>query len=180
MKKSLLAVTTLSLLLTSGAAFAQTVSNQSPGSVSFVGEVTNASCSMNPVSDVDLGSVTVKALTKAKDAGSWGSSRINFVGCDLGTGSEGAITKMTLSVESTTGDAVDANLWANAGDAKNVGVEVTIDGQPVVPATGFLLEKAFGNAAKSMSFNVRGRMVATGQAEAGSVRVNIPFMADFL
>lgn len=178
MKKTLLATATLSLLLTSGAAFAQTA-NTSNGSVNFVGEVTNASCSMAAVEDVNLGSVTVRNLTKADDAGLWGATTIKYYGCELGTGSEGAITSMTLSVAADTGDAQNARLWPNAGSAVNVGVEVTIDGKAVVPGDGLVVAKTFGTA-KAMNFNVRGRMVATGQAEAGDVKVNLPFVADFL
>lgn len=181
MKKTLLAAATLSLLVTSGAAFADTASNTSNGSVNFVGEVTNAACSMAAVEDVNLGSVTVRNLTKAKDSGLWGSTTIKYHGCELGTGSEGAISGMTLTVAVGTADAKDANLWPNAGgSAENVGVEVTIDGRPVIPADGLVtIEKKFGTA-KTMSYNVRGRMVATGAAKAGDVKVNLPFVADFL
>lgn len=178
MKKALLATATLSLLLTSGAAFAQS-DNFSTGSVSFIGEVSTGSCDMAPVDDVKLGSVTVKKFADANAHGSWGTTTIKFEGCDLGEGDD-KVQSMTLTVVGDTAHSGNADLWPNAGLANNVGVEVEIDGKKLIPADGLVVEKQFGANATTMNFSVRGRMVSTGSATAGDVKLNLPFVADFL
>lgn len=181
MKKTLLAASVFAVAMSS-AAFAQT---QSVGTIEFTGEVTNAACTIDQANtNVDLGSVSSKRLT-AGNTGPWGTAHITFSDCNLGLadGETGA-TAIALSVGAGQATTSNADLWANTYglDSQNVGVEIQIGGRQITPAGlggDDVILTSLGAGTSSTQFDVRGRMVATGDATEGSVGTLINFVAEY-
>lgn len=176
--KKLTLILTASLLFTSLAS-AQ-VANQSSGQIKLRGVVTKSSCSLNPVIPVDLGSISQNSLKADGQGAGWGYTSIEFVDCEVGTG-EDAVSAVHLAVQ--PGASANANnaLWANTAQsgASNVGVEVEIDNKKVTPlGSDDLLSKKISKNGL-VTFNVAGRIVATGKAEPGLVESTINFIANY-
>lgn len=180
MKKTLLATTTLSLLLTSGTVFAE--NNYSLGEIEFKGEVTTASCSLNPVAPVNLGSVSTKDFTEAGKLGGWGKTVIEFVNCDVKTvDNADGIEGITLSVQQGPAASVGSELWANtAGSATGVGVRVKVENSIVDPdgTTEAVAKKGF-RPDGSLTYDVYGQMESTAAATAGKVSTTVNFIANY-
>lgn len=185
MKKSLLAIATLSVLLTSGVSFAQ-VDNKEDGDITFTGKVTNAACTLETVgATVQLGSVSARQLAE-KNFSSWKDSSIEFSGCNLGLAEDEqdqAAKKITLTIIGGTGVEGKEAYWANQAEAEvGVGIELRIDGKPV-PSAGLSGENALtknivGN--ENPSFPVKVRMAKTADTvKAGMVSTNVSFIAQY-
>lgn len=181
MKKALLATATLSLLLTSGAAFAQ--NDQSKGSIQFNGTVTTAACTVLPVAAVDLGSVSDKHFAVAGAKGGWGSTVIKFEACDVKTAEneEGRTEGISLKVQKGAADTDVAGLWANVtGDATKVGVRIKVENIEINPdGTSAAIEKNEFSADGQLTYNVTAQMESTGVATPGSVETTLNFIADY-
>lgn len=179
MKKLVLALGITTALTAS--AFAQTAQNQSNGQIEFSGEVTNASCTLNPIKPVNLGSVSKNSLKTAGAGAGWGTSTIQFVDCELGTeDNNDVITSVTLDIQPGTAAANNSELWENTAldGADNVGISVKIDNKNISPTGGELVTK---NILKdgTLSLNVAGRIVATGEATPGKVESTVNFVAKY-
>lgn len=182
MKKTFLAASVFALAMGS-ASFAQT---QSVGTIEFTGEVTNAACTIDQANtNVDLGSVSAKRLATAGNTGPWGTAHITFSDCNLGL-AEGEVgaTAIALSVGAGQSATGNADLWANTYglDSQNVGVEVQIGGKAITPvglSGDDVILTSLGNGTTSTQFDVRGRMVATGEATDGSVGTLLNFVAEY-
>ncbi|MHC5226080.1 fimbrial protein [Ignatzschineria sp. LJL83] len=181
MKKTLLAASVFALAMGS-ASFAQT---QSVGTIEFTGDVTNAACTIDQANtNVDLGSVSTKRLAAAGNTGPWGTAHITFSDCNLGLEADDPTAAKSIELSIGAGQAATngPNLWANTYglDSQNVGVEVQIGGQAVTPAGlggDNVIVTSLGNGTNSTQFDVRGRMVATGEATEGSVGTLLNFVA---
>lgn len=176
MKKLFLAlVATLSV---SSAAFAQNA-DQSQGTIVFKGEITTSSCSISPLEPVDLGSVSTRTLNEAGKSSGWVSSTIEFIDCNLKTGAEEeGVESVQLVIE--PGSSLTTDLWANtAGDAKNVGLDLQVNGQAVKPEGATLADiQIFNN--ETLSVPVRARMQASAAGvEAGSFNTSVKFVANY-
>lgn len=172
MKKTVLATAALTVLMGSATVFAQA---QSTGEIQFSGEVTSATCTMNPIDTVNLGSISTRTLTGVGTYGGWGHTTIQFTDCELG----GDLS----SIELTVGAGVSANgntdLWENTyGQAEKVGIEVKIDGQAVPPAgtTAPIIATISGS---TVEYRVSGRMAALGQATEGAVGTTLNIVASY-
>ena len=180
MKKTLLATATLSLLLTSGAAFAQ--HDQSKGSIQFNGTVTTAACTVLPVAAVDLGSVSDKHFEVAGAKGGWGSTVIKFESCNVKTAdNEDGIEGISLKVQKGAADTDVNGLWANVtGDATKVGVRIKVENTEISPdGTTAAIEKNEFSADGQLTYNVTAQMESTGAATPGSVETTLNFIADY-
>lgn len=176
MKKLSLAL--ISVLTISTATFAQT-SGSSSGNIVFEGTVTDAACSILPITPVDLGSLSTKTLKGGNTA--WGVSEIKFVDCNLDVKeAETKITKIELTTVAGAADPTKDALWANNGSADNVAVQVRISGKEITPAgvTQPILTNVQSNG--TASFGVSGRMVKTSDAVTpGTVSTSVRFVATY-
>lgn len=176
MKKLFLAlVATLSV---SSAAFAQNA-DQSTGTLVFKGDITKSSCSISPLEPVDLGSVSTRSFKTAGDASGWATSKIEFIDCDLKTGAEEeGVQSVQLVIE--PGSPLTSDLWANtSGDAKNVGLDLLINNQPVKPEGATLTEiQIFKN--ETLTIPVKARMKSSAASvEAGTFNTSVKFTANY-
>lgn len=175
MKKLSLALATSALL--SSMAFAQ--SNSATGVIDFAGEVTAAACSVT-TETVPLFSHTVKELG-TDGSGQWGTGNINFYGCDLDpAGSSNPITSVTVEV-SPGSASENADIWKNLGTAKNVGIEVTMQGEPIKPMgnIGAGIKAQLTNAGTKIQVQGRTTKVNADPAKSGTVNTKINFVASF-
>lgn len=176
MKK--ISLTLVLATVTFSAAFAQ--SGSTTNSINFKGYVTDSACTVSPIEDVDLGSISVKTLT-AGQKGGWGTSEIIFTDCNLDVEGE-AKTKITLSV--LAGGAADSagDYWVNDGDAQGVGVEVQIAGKNIKPA-GISGAEAISLdiLGDTVRTTVRGRTVKAGadSVAQGTVSARMNFVAEY-
>ncbi|GGZ96323.1 hypothetical protein DC083_04225 [Ignatzschineria ureiclastica] len=181
MKKLLLSTAIITSLFTMAQAEEALIpAGSASGEITFEGTITAAGCTLLPVKNVQLGSLSVASINKAP--GSWGSSKIEFVDCniDLPGGTE-KVESVTLTIPKGTAATQD-NLWASLGTAKNVGIEIKIAGQKVSPegVTGDELTADVNTATNTVTFPVQGRMVKdTEGVTAGTVRTTINFIADY-
>lgn len=160
------------------AAFAQ--SGSTTNSISFKGYVTDSACTVSPIEDVDLGSISVKTLT-AGTKGGWGTTEIIFSDCNLDAGEE-VKNKIHLSILPGAQAGASGSYWANDGDAAGVGVEIEVAGQLVKP-TGLSGANAIkldilGDTVKT---KVRGRTVNSGEGAVsqGTVSARMNFVAEY-
>ncbi len=180
MKKNLLTTAALSLLLTTGIASAQ--SNYSVGEIEFKGEVTTASCSLNPIAPVDLGSVSTREFSESGKVGGWGKTVIEFVNCDMKTDTNAdGIEGITLTIQQGAVDPVSSELWANTtGTATGVGIRVKVDNQIIKPdgsAQG--IKKSSFRPDGSLTYDVYGQMESVDVATAGKVATTVSFIANY-
>ena len=177
MKKLSLILATSVLL--SSAAFAQ--SSTATGVISFAGEVTAAACSVT-TDTIPLFSHTVKELG-ANGSGQWGTGHINFYGCDLDPAGDGSTKISSVTVEVSPGSAAEnsTEIWKNLGTAQNVGIEVTMQGEPIIPAgnIGAGVEALLTNAGAKIQVQGRTTKVNGTDAKAGTVNTQINFVASF-
>lgn len=181
MKKTLLATATLSVLLTSGFAFA--VEDDSDGVINFIGSVTTAACEVNDLT-LNLGKPTVYSLKDAASLGSEFTGDLEFskcmrtvVGGEDDEVSYEAVKTVSLDILPGTALTGTTNIWASSGTAKNVGVKVNIQSQEVTPAG---VEKILANVANEAAFyTVTGQIYSAGEATAGSVRSTLKFKAKY-
>lgn len=178
MMKKLSLTLALATVTFSTAAFAAGGSTTS--TINFKGFVTDSACTVSPVEDVDLGSISVKTLT-AGTKGGWGTSEIIFTDCNLDVEGEKK-SKIHLSVLPGAQADTAGLFWGNEGDAAGVGVEVEIAGQSVKP-TGLSADNAIkidilGDTVRT---KVRGRTVNSGAGAVaeGSVSTRINFVAEY-
>ncbi|HIW05717.1 MAG TPA: fimbrial protein [Candidatus Ignatzschineria merdigallinarum] len=176
MKKLTLALAAAMAL--SSAAYAQ--SSSATGTIDFSGEVTTAACSVTS-DTINLFSHTTRELG-ADGSGKWGTGNIHFYGCDLDPASSGANTITSVSVEVSPGSASeDSKVWKNLGTAKNVGVEIEMQGQPILPAgnvgTGIVAQLTDAGA----KIEVAGRTTKVNGTDAtpGTVNAKVNFVATF-
>lgn len=184
MKKALLATATLSVLLTTGAAFAQ-VTEGSDGNINFVGAVTNAACSVSDLT-IDLGKPTVHSLQAAKSTGDEKTASLVFDKCQLMVaGDEGESevvpgTANSVALSILSGDKLPNHddIWLSTGSAQNVGVKVIIQSQPVTPeGTKEPIVATINEGAAT--YTVMGQIVSAGEATSGSVATTLKFKADY-
>lgn len=176
MKKLSLVLATSVLL--SSAAFAQ--SNSATGVIDFAGEVTTAACSVT-TDTVPLFSHTVKELGE-DGSGQWGTGNIHFYGCDLDPTGDESTKISSVTVEVSPGSPSEkAEIWKNLGTAKNVGIEVTMQGEPIIPAgnIGAGVEALLTNAGAKIQVQGRTTKVNGTDAKAGTVNTQINFVASF-
>lgn len=185
MKKTLLAAATLSVLLTSGAAFAQPT-DPSTGNIIFEGAVTNAACSVSDLK-IDLGKPTVNLLKDARSYGDEEKGTLTFKECHLVVPAEagdevveGPVESVFLNILPGTKVAKDGfdDLWASTGSATNVGVKVIIQSQPIAPTGTTAPIEASVNEGTA-TYNVMGQIISAGNATAGSVDTTLRFKADY-
>lgn len=164
--------------ITFSAAFAQTSSTTN--SINFKGYVTDSACTVSPIEDVDLGSISVKTLMGGQKGG-WGTSEIIFTDCNLDIDGE-AKTKIDLSVLAGGAADVAGNYWVNDGNATGVGVEIEIAGKNIKPAgisgTEAISLDILGDTVRT---TVRGRTVnaGTGDVTEGTVSARMNFVAEY-
>lgn len=176
MKKTVLATAALTVLMGSATVFAQA---QSTGEIQFRGEVTSATCTMNPIDTVNLGSISTRTLDQAGKHGGWGNTTIQFTDCNLGVDEQAALSSIDLTVAAGTPAAGNADLWKNTfGDAENVGIEVEIDGV-AVPAAGTEAPITATISGSTAEYRVSGRMAATGAATVGAVGTTLNIVASY-
>lgn len=181
MKKSLLAIATLSVLLTSGVSFAQQVSD---GNIHFTGEVTTAACEVNDLR-LDLGKPTVYSLKEAGSVGTAQTGTLEFSKCKLtvpGASEEDAtyddVKLVHLNIVKGEALAGNPNVWLSTGTAKNVGVKVVIQSQDITPAgTTEAIDTTVSNEAAS--YSVVGQIYSAGDATAGTVLSTVKFKATY-
>lgn len=164
--------------VTSTAVFAQSASTTN--AINFKGFVTDSACTVSPVEDVDLGSISIRTLT-AGNKGGWGTSEIIFTDCNLDADGE-MKEKITLSVLPGMQAGTSGKYWANEGDAGGVGVEVEIAGRSIKPA-GISGEEAISLniLGETVKTTVRGRTVNSGEGNVseGTVSARINFVAEY-
>lgn len=166
------------MTVTSSAVFAQ--SGTTTNSINFKGYVTDSACTVSPIEDVDLGSISVKTLT-AGTKGGWGTTEIIFSDCNLEAGDE-VKDKIHLSILPGAQAGTAANLWANDGDATGVGVEIEVAGKAVTPAglsgSNEIVLNILGDTVKT---TVRGRTVKSGDGAVtqGTVSARMNFVAEY-
>lgn len=196
MKKSILAVSALSALLSTGAAFAQN-SNSSEGQITFEGLITNVSCSFaSSNATVKLGEASALTFTGEGSRGGYGTTDLVFSNCNLAgnevtegePGSEvttgiPAVSQVAISV--APGTAAKDNkqdLWQVSGGASGVGLEVKIEGK-VVPSSGVAEDAAgftYNLAEKNSKVKVEGELVAINEeVTAGTVNATLNIKASY-
>lgn len=177
MKKAVLG---LAVVLSFGsAAFAQ---SSSKGDIRFTGEVLKAACTVAPVADVKLGSVSTKTLNDAGKGSRWVPTTIEFYDCDTVTGEDDgdAISAVNLSIVPGTAIAGNPALWNNvAGNpAGNVGLELRVNNKAVTPAGEKFPDLAITTAG-TLSVPVQARMKATAAATEGDFDATVSFEATY-
>lgn len=177
MKKAVLG---LAVVLSFGsAAFAQSTSK---GDIRFTGEVLKAACTVAPVADVKLGSVSTKTLNGAGKGSNWVKTSIEFYDCDTTTGEEDgdAISAVNLSIIPGTALTGSTTLWNNvaAAPAANVGLDLRVNNKAVTPA-GDKFEDLGITTAGTLSVPVHARMQSTAAATEGGFEATVSFEATY-
>ncbi|GAA5101379.1 fimbrial protein [Wohlfahrtiimonas larvae] len=175
MKKAVLG---LALVLSFGSA----AMAQSKGDIRFTGEVLKAACTVAPVSDVRLGSVSTKTLSEAGKTSRWEKSSIEFYDCDTTTGEDDgdALSAVDLSILPGTAHSGSSELWNNiAGTpAANVGLELRIANENVKPEGANLTDLPITKAG-TLSVPIQARMKATEKAGEGDFEATVSFEATY-
>lgn len=183
MKKLLLSTAIFSSLFTiTQAEEASKAAGVASGQITFEGTITAAGCTLLPVKNVQLGSMSVASIKKGASA--WGDSKIEFVDCNLEVPEDvKKVKSITLTIPAGTAASQDnADLWGSLGTAQNIGVEIKVAGKAVKPAgvTGDEIEGAVDNSTNTVIFPVQGRMTKAGEGVTpGSVRTTINFIANY-
>ncbi|WP_169727777.1 fimbrial protein [Ignatzschineria larvae] len=159
---------------------AKTPAGNASGQIIFEGTVTEAGCTLLPVKNVQLGSMSVAALKKGN--GSWGESKIEFIDCNLDL-PESAQKVETIALTIVGGTAATTeSYWASLGTAADVAVEIKVAGNTVEPkgTEAKPIEGTVNATSNTVTFPVQGRMVKDGEGvTAGTVRTTVNFVANY-
>ena len=147
--------------------------------VMFTSEMVKGTCVLMPVKPIHLGSLSTRSLATNGAKGPWGSSRIEFTDCNLDSDyTDLYSSSVYLTIQPGTAAPNNANVWSNKlGNAKNVGIELMVDGKLVGPKGVKDLKTVITGS--TAYYAVRARMVATGKATEGEVATIINFVADY-
>lgn len=173
MKKILIA-TALTALMGTTTVFA---AGSSTGEIKFTGEVTKASCSMDAVEPINLGSISTRTLAEAGNQSTRQNTTIKFRDCGF-EDSEASI--ISIKVDSAPAAPGKATLFRNQGSAENVGVALYSGGAAITPAGTTLEDIIVGADGGNITVVVQGQMEALSNAvKPGSVEGIVGFTATY-
>ncbi|ELJ4793906.1 fimbrial protein [Salmonella enterica] len=190
-RKTLIATTAVATIMSAApSAFADVVANQDfgGGTINFRGSVTEAPCSIIPGDDqldINLGQVSEKMLSAADSGSSPVDVVIHLNSCQFETDTatsggtanpNGKLSKVDVEFANYSSTDEAKGLLHNDGTATNVDVQL-LDGtgQPLElnrVATSATAHQLTGSTGE-MTF--KARMLASGQATAGSVSARVDY-----
>lgn len=172
--KKILTVSALSAIMATTTAFA---AGYSEGDIRFTGIVNTASCSMDAVDPLDLGTVSTRTLAGAGDSSRPEQTTIRFRDCGFEDTEESIIA---ITIDSAAPAAGRPDLYRNQGTAGDVGVELTFDGTKLAPSGTIIPDRSIGAAGGNVTFVVQGKIVALSDAVTpGTVDGIVGFTAEY-
>lgn len=129
--------------------------------VNFSGNVIAAPCTLSgdSVMSVNLGDVTAAVLATKGNGSEFKTFSISFINCPAST------TKIVAKFSGTT-DSTNSIYYANTGTAKNVALDVNLNGTAYRPNNGNTLTADIDSSTRTASFPFQARMVSTGSDSA--------------